>query len=233
MESLLPAHQCPSYIEGFERRQHPHFAVQKPKSEFGLLCGGHWICSMIAVLLVACASQSARAGGVTVITHGYESPYFGYPGWVDTMADQIAAAAEAKGQTTSRYHLVIGHTLLAGPYQTLDATSSNLASDADEVIVTVDWAAWADHLDPAYGSHANTADIAAILATDLLATLPSRGISSPLASRPLHLIGHSRGASVMMETARILGSSGSEPERPGKFAVFPACPAAIQPHSAT
>ena len=188
---------------------HHQISEKRSKEKLILSNGLRWLSAVLAVFFFAiCGSQPVRAGGVTVITHGYESMYLGYPGWVDSMGNQIAAAAEAKGQTISRYHLVLGHTCTGGFNHTLQSTSSRLASEADEVVVTVDWAAWADTFDAAYGSHTNTTEIAGWVAYYLAAAFPDRGISSPLASRPLHLIGHSRGASVMMETARILGTSG-------------------------
>ena len=56
-----------------------------------------------------------------------------------------------------------------------------------------------------FGEHVESPDIATVVARSLL-TANQAGFY--LASRPLHLIGHSRGGSVVLETAKILGSYG-------------------------
>ena len=52
------------------------------------------------------------------------------------------------------------------------------------------------------------ATIAQLVAPYLLGTIPSEGITRPLAESPIHLIGHSRGGSVVSELAKDLGQQG-------------------------
>ncbi len=148
----------------------------------------------------------SRGAGVTVITHGYESVFQGYPLWVDSMAQAITNAAGQKGLKTAWYHLQIGGNTFTGLTGNLTNRSATAASDAEEIVLTVDWSALADHtVDSLAGQNATSSDIAPWIAAALL-TKNQAGFS--MANYPIHLIGHSRGGSVMLETAKILGSYG-------------------------
>ena len=74
----------------------------------------------------------------------------------------------------------------------------------DEVVMLVDWvdaSGWALSYTP-------TATIAAIVKPYLLNAIPNRGIAKPLAETPIHLIGHSRGGSMVTALATSLGAQG-------------------------
>lgn len=156
-----------------------------------------------AIFSVAIMASVSRGAGVTVITHGYDQYFSGYPAWVDSMAQAITNAAGQKGLKTCWYHLQIGGNTYTGLTGTLTTRSATAANDAEEIVLTVDWSALADHT--AFGENVTADDIAPWIASSLLVTDQS---GSCLASRPLHLIGHSRGGVVMLETAKILGSYG-------------------------
>ena len=156
-----------------------------------------------AIFSVAVMASISRGAGVTVITHGYDQYFQGYPAWVDSMAQAITNAAGQKGLKTSWYHLQIGGNTFTGLTGTLTTRSATAANDAEEIVLTVDWSALADH--NAFGENVTADDIAPWIAGSLLVTNQA---GSYLASRPLHLIGHSRGAVVMLETAKILGAYG-------------------------
>jgi hypothetical protein len=114
----------------------------------------------------------------------------GYPGFPGTNFScyEIAITQNAQNQ------YVATPTLLAG--------ASPLATDSGEIIIKLDWSTLSS------GSVA-TPTIAAAAANALLATNLIAGLGGhPLAELPLHFIGHSRGASVITESARLLGAQG-------------------------
>ena len=163
---------------------------------------------LVLFLSVAAGNHSANAGGVTVITHGAELFGAGYPSWVDEMAIAVTNAAAAKGYPSSWYHVTIYGDIFVGFQDAISRRSTTAATNTEEVVVTVDWSSLADHSQVFIGAHITTADIARFLAGRLLKADLAWGIASPLATGPLHLIGHSRGGSVELETAKILGSHG-------------------------
>jgi hypothetical protein len=162
-----------------------------------------WARLALLLMLVMASALLARAGGVTVITHGFNLLPGSYPAWVDSMAQAVTNAAYGKGLASSWYHITYGGNILAGYTRDVTRVSALGAADTAEVVVTVDWSELSDEV---IAAGLTTEDIASWLAQDLLGTRPAVGISSPLATRPLHLIGHSRGGSVMLETAKFLGS---------------------------
>ena len=142
--------------------------------------------------------------GVTLITHGYEPTSSARPGWLDSMADAIVSRA---GSDTPVYDLrialnssgvaqVMGFSQLAGP-----AFSASSSGDA---VVLLDWADASGLVQ----SYTNTTTIAQLAEPYLVNAFPSLGINAPLADEPIHLIGHSRGGSVVSELAGYLGQSG-------------------------
>ncbi len=142
--------------------------------------------------------------GVTLITHGYEPTSDDLPGWVSSMANSVASRA---GPGTAIYDLrvalnssgvaqVASFTQVSGPLFS--------ASENGQAVIMLDWA-------DASGlilSYTNTATIAQLVEPYLMDADPSLGITSPLADLPIHLIGHSRGASVVSQLAMDLGQSG-------------------------
>lgn len=168
-----------------------------------------WSRLAFAILVfVAAGGHSTTAAGVTVITHGWQYQLSPYPEWMDTMARAITNVAVQKGQTCSWYHLRIGGDIVSGYNSVLSIISTETAAQTSEVVLTVDWSNIADHTQLGGGNLYNTEDVAGWISGGLRVTDTSIGLASPLASRPLHLIGHSRGGSVMLETARLLGTHG-------------------------
>jgi uncharacterized delta-60 repeat protein len=152
----------------------------------------------------------AQAAGVTVITHGYvwKPPLPHDSGWVEAMGNYIADIANRSGGTATVLKLVITYDPLLG-YQRvwqLDAGGGSGANSNGEIIVKVYWDSIA--ADPiAYPS----SDIAQVVANCLLEPSFTAGnfhADQPLTELPIHLIGHSRGGSVMTEVSRILGQGG-------------------------
>src|SRR5258708_4785052 len=155
-----------------------------------------------AILLLSLALlRHACAGGVTVIPHGYNANVYG---WITGMADHIPRYPSFPGATFTTYTMVLSNN--AGTYY-ITTTRSNgsppSATDSGEIIIKLDWS----HLDD--GSTYSTFDVArqaawAFQQTNLIAELGGHA----LAELPLHLIGHSRGGSLVSELARELGTNG-------------------------
>jgi len=141
--------------------------------------------------------------GLTIITHGYLASA-GRPGWLDGMASAIINRA---GPDTAVYDLVVqpnganvpvvtGFARISGPPM---ASSTN-----GQTILLLDWSAASDVLN----NFISTADIANAVTPYLLTANPAIGLTAPLAQGAIHLIGHSRGASLISEIAKDLGAAG-------------------------
>lgn len=157
-------------------------------------------------LLSAEALESRRLlAGVTLITHGFGG---NVGGWVSTMADAIEARTSYVDQP--RYIVEVtdpgengGPLTVSGERQSGPPVGS-LAHP--ELIVLLDWSDVAGSFFTS--AVRSTVDVGAAVAEaladpDLLADL-----GTPLTELPLHLIGHSRGGSLVGEIARNLGELG-------------------------
>jgi hypothetical protein len=144
------------------------------------------------------------AAGVTIITHGLNG---NTDGWVRAMADAIPSYPRYLGTNFTIYEIsVTSQNGTLGPL-TVSAkklTGGNLfESQAGEIIVALDWRTVAN------GNSFNTVQIAAsvvphLLATDFIPELDGKALTE----LPLHLIGHSRGGSLVCEMSRLLGEKG-------------------------
>jgi hypothetical protein len=140
---------------------------------------------------------------VTIITHGQSTDGVS-PAWLSGMAGAIGVANGESSATsawtrTTWYSMTIGN----GPAVTSfsKVKGPDLAqSSTGEVIVTVDWSTLTSLFTP------SSSAIASAILPELLS--PATGLPRALAEVPVHLIGHSRGASVMSELARGLGENG-------------------------
>jgi hypothetical protein len=98
-----------------------------------------------------------------------------------------------------------------GPITVTAARISGAPAPADwgsrEIIVLLDWSALAGSF-PFGGHHRTTAEVADAVAAKLLAANSIPDLATPLAQLPMHLLGHSRGASLVSELARGLGQRG-------------------------
>jgi hypothetical protein len=153
------------------------------------------------VSLTVLIPHPADGSGVTVITHGLNG---NADGWVTGMANQIPAYYRFPGTNYTFYKLYFvpdggGYNLtwvrLGG--------GSPLATDSGEIVVAFDWSQLAD------GNSYNTYQIASVLDAALLSTnFISELNGHALCELPIHLIGHSRGGSLMCQTSLLLGTNG-------------------------
>ncbi|MCE9590183.1 MAG: hypothetical protein K8S99_06630 [Planctomycetes bacterium] len=136
--------------------------------------------------------------GVTLITHGYQIDTQTLPNWVDVMAQAIASEASPD---TAIYEVDV--TANDSTIQKLSGKSPSDPNNHEaDVFVLLNWTSIASN--PAVNSTA-IADHIAPLFSNVYSSL---GIVRPLGELPIHLIGHSRGGSVISELAKDLASKG-------------------------
>jgi pimeloyl-ACP methyl ester carboxylesterase len=146
--------------------------------------------------------------GVTLITHGFNSDA---DGWVTAMAQAIADRPDLtidqaiyRWDVTDPGHdngpLSVTSVKLSGPSLT------DAATDVPEVAVLLNWSDLAGKIFGGYTR--STGDVAAAVAEQLVSADFLAELGEPLASLPLHLIGHSRGGSLVGALANQLGQRG-------------------------
>ncbi len=158
---------------------------------------------LAALLFTFCLH--AWGAGVTIITHGLEIQS-GNPTWVVDMAQAIAART---GPATAILKMQVGiqsngslgvtsFTLQSGNLPTPTSTNA-------EVVIELFWDTVAGPFDSQ-----NATDIANQVVPYLLFSLNWGGqtITRPFAELPVHVIGHSRGGSVVAEISRLLAAQG-------------------------
>lgn len=131
--------------------------------------------------------------GVTLLIHGHEGSI---KGWIASAADAIADRVDG----VSQYVMKIGESgdNLAVKSFKLQNGPGLTKSSTGEVVIKVDWTS-VDNGDY------STAEAGRVVADYLMA---SHGSTPALAELPIHLIGHSRGASLAVSMTRRLGRSG-------------------------
>ena len=160
--------------------------------------------SLEATATLLCLSGAlwpgVRGAGVTIITHGLDG---NIDAWITPMAKAIGSSGKLSGANFSRfafYYEAIGNSYVLR--SSLLGGVPPLASDSGESVVELDWSQLAD-------GRLSTTQIAesmveAILRTDFVPQFGGRSI----VELPIHLIGHSRGGSLVAEVARLLGAQG-------------------------
>jgi hypothetical protein len=164
--------------------------------------GATWSALLLLLLTGFCftAAPAARGAGVTLITHGYNG---NVTDWVIPMANRIPRYASFPGTNVSAYEISITRTgsVYYISQEFLDGESP-FSSDSGEITIALDWSTLSSGTVPTTAIATQVA--AALLATNLIPDLHGHA----LAELPLHLVGHSRGASVITEAARVLGAQG-------------------------
>ena len=148
--------------------------------------------------------------GVTVWTHGFNS---NVDGWIRAQADAILDREDLQ-LNQPRYRIEVtdpGHD--GGPLEVETATSSGPSPTAastsnPEFALLLDWSDVAGTAVPGGGYYRSTTDVAAAVAQRLAAADLLPDLEHPIAALPLHLIGHSRGGSLVGELAHQLGQLG-------------------------
>src|SRR6266481_1966875 len=160
-------------------------------------------CLLLATLLVMPPRHECPAAGVTVITHGYGGDA---DGWITAMADDIPSYYSFPGTNSTTYKITLttdGTTIF---YQWGPTNSLLSATDSGEISVKLDWSQMAGLSAPYDFSTYKVAGAAAwvFLQTNSISALGGHA----LVEFPIHLIGHSRGGSLVSEISRLLGTNG-------------------------
>ena len=163
------------------------------------------ILRLLAVLIVGLcclvvANPSRSSAGVTIITHGLNG---NTDDWVDAMADAIPNHPRFFGTNSTIYKLDV--TYSSGFYYLSWLRESGVlpsSSESGEIIVKLDWRTLANNSFSTY----NVAWAVGywLQLTNLISEMSSHALSE----FPLHLVGHSRGGSLMCELSRQLGTNG-------------------------
>lgn len=162
-------------------------------------------CSVLCLLLLLSASapRACLAAGVTLITHGFSSHV---DDWVRAMADRVPHYESFPGTNVTTYKITLATD---GTYQWSRTNgSAPTLTDSGQIIIKLDWREMAGTIFPPSGglSTSNVARMASSLLQQTNA-IPELG-GHALAELPLHLVGHSRGGSLVNELARLLGTNG-------------------------
>lgn len=179
-------------------------------------------------LRVELLEKRQMLSGTTIVTHGFlpgDDPSAALPLWVDSMANEISNLAYQQvsipGQTprqTAQYEMTLTKTGLFStgvtgwglnngydPGPGVSAYNlSSLEHSNGEAVIVLNWSALA--FTGVGVSEATTQTIADAAAQFLFTELESLGPA--LLASPIHLIGHSRGASVMGALAKEFGERG-------------------------
>lgn len=164
----------------------------------------------LATLLASCGLLRAEGGGVTIITHGFNS---NVSGWVTGMANEIPDYHLFPGTNFTTYTITLT-TDGSGNYyyQWSRSNASPATADSGEIIVKLDWSQMAGAPSDAFNPLNNDTSTYAVAMIASYVLLHTNAISDlnghALAELPLHLIGHSRGGSLMNELSRQLGTNG-------------------------
>lgn len=156
-------------------------------------------------LALLAALPCARGAGVTILTHGFNSDV---DSWVSAMLDAIPPRLSRLGATNvSAYEVRMVD--IGGGFHSFTVNNFNgiapAAANSGEILIKFDWSDFAGDL---LGADYSTTFVAERLVPALLQTNFIPGFNRALVELPLHLSGHSRGASLMCEVTRLLGAEG-------------------------
>ena len=142
---------------------------------------------------------------MTLITHGFNSDG---SDWVNAMADAVAKYPNLALTNSTRYEIFFEQNSQGEyvPTQRKLAGVDPKSADSGEIIVILDWSQLAGDLGGVDYSTTNVAP--SVVSTLTSPTFIPELAGKPLIELPLHLIGHSRGGSLMCEIARMLGQQG-------------------------
>lgn len=148
------------------------------------------------------------AGGVTIVTHGFNADML----WVNAMADGVAQRAGTPGLDVTRLNLVVTqgqNGLIVTPAPIAVAPAATFTTG--EFVVGLDWTAIdsfqrGQPLPPDANEDSTPTQTVAQAVFTYLQTWNEGGVS--ILAHPFHVIGHSRGGALVASLARTMGESG-------------------------
>jgi hypothetical protein len=156
--------------------------------------------TVFLALIPLLAPSAGRSAGVTIITHGLNG---NVDGWVLAMAGRMREYYRFPGATFTCYEIyfALTNSTYTPTWRRLDGPPPS-AANSGEIVVKLDWRQLANN---DYSTYQVAAAVAPrLLQTNFIAELNGHA----LAELPLHLIGHSRGGSLVCELSRLLGTNG-------------------------
>jgi hypothetical protein len=162
------------------------------------------------LFLSAFIPYSTRAAGVTIITHGFEDDT-SFPTWVAAMADQMPTYFNNRypnlNTNFTTYRLAV--TYSDGSYYFSSSRTNGAppsATASGEIVIELDWSSLSGDV---FDSYASTYNVGLAVSQYLMLTNAIAELNGhPLTEFPIHLIGHSRGGSLMSQISYVLGTNG-------------------------
>ena len=136
--------------------------------------------------------------GVTLLAHGYNGDI---NGWVGSLANAIVARAGGSSKA-SVYTMTVdvnsSNNLAVTSFSRNSGFQDYQGTGGGEVVIQLDWS-------EVSGGDYSTGEVANVVSNYLTAR---RGGAAPFSELPIHLIGHSRGASLITALSKRLGERG-------------------------
>jgi len=156
----------------------------------------------LALFLTISYDSRCQGAGVTVVTHGLNS---NVDSWVSAMTAAIPVNPSLPGTNYTTYNLsfVLDTNINAYiPKWSRIAGAHPLTTDSGEILINLDWRQWA-------GGSKSVYEISWVVAYVLAQTnFISELNGHAVAELPIHLIGHSRGGSLVSEMCLDFGTNG-------------------------
>lgn len=158
-----------------------------------------WAAVLLA--LFGCLPPQSHGAGVTVITHGFNGDA---DGWVLGMAGRVRSYSTFPGTNAICYEVSVSYDS-GYVVRSRKISGGNPATDpSTEIVIKLDWGDLAGFFSQYDTYEVASALVPRFLQTNFIAELNGHA----LAELPLHLIGHSRGGSLVCQMSRLLGTNG-------------------------
>lgn len=141
------------------------------------------------------------AAGVTVITHGFNG---NVQGWVSGMANRISRHPQFPGTNILCYEMAVTDNGGLGVTSRKVAGGNPTNDPTAEIVIKLDWSELAGLFAQYDTYEVAAAVVPKFLQTNFIAELGGHA----LAELPLHLVGHSRGGSLVCQMSLLLGTNG-------------------------